>query len=421
MIAPMGDAETVLERCDLLARCSEEPDRLTRRFATPALGEARDLARHWMRDAGLATRCDPIGNLVGRLEGGGDRALVLGSHLDTVPDAGRYDGALGVLIGIACAERLREAGRSLPFALEVVGFADEEGVRYRTPFLGSGVMAGRFEEAWLGRVDADGVTLADAVRAWGGDPEALASGRRNPDELLGYCEVHIEQGPVLDDRGQPLAVVTAIAGRTLAGVTFEGSAGHAGTTPMHARRDALCAAAEWIGSVEAEARGRDGLVATVGEIAADPGSANVIPGRVTVSLDLRHADDRVRETATAALRERAAATGDGRGVDVIWKQLQATAALPCSPALTDLLAAAAADAGFPVPRLPSGAGHDAVMMAAVAPVAMLFVRCRAGISHHPDESVRAEDVAAALDATSNFIERLARSHPAQNPSRYTSL
>jgi allantoate deiminase len=407
MIAPMGDAETVLERCDLLARCSEEPDRVTRRFATPALREARDLVGGWMRDAGLATRCDPIGNLVGRIDGGGDRALVLGSHLDTVPDAGRYDGAVGVLIGIACAERLREHGRRLPFALEVVGFADEEGARYRTAFLGSAVMAGRFEAEWLGRLDADGVALADAVRAWGGDPGALAAGGRRPEDLLGYCEVHIEQGPVLDRRGEPLAVVTAIAGRTLAGVTFGGSAGHAGTTPMDARRDALGAAAEWIGGVEAEARGRNGLVATVGEIGADPGSANVIPGRVAVSLDVRHADDGVRETATAALRERAAAIGEARGVDVTWERLQATPAVRCSAALSDQLAAAAADAGHPAPRLPSGAGHDAVMMAAVAPVAMLFVRCGGGISHHPDESVRAEDVAAALEAITHFLERLA--------------
>jgi allantoate deiminase len=406
MIAPMGDAETVLERCDLLARCSEEPDRLTRRFATPALSRARELTQDWMRDAGLATRCDPIGNLVGRLEGAGDRTLVLGSHLDTVPDAGRYDGTLGVMVGIACAERLREAGRVLPFALEVVAFADEEGVRYRTAFLGSAVMAGRFDAEWLGRVDADGVTLADAVRAWGGDPEALAAARRDAAELFGYCEVHIEQGPVLDDLGEPLAVVTAIAGRTLARLAFEGSAGHAGTMPMEARRDALCAAAEWIAGVEAYARGRDGLVATVGEIAAHPGSANVIPGRVEVALDLRHPDDAERETASSALRRRAAAIGGARGVDVTWDRVQSSAAVLCAPALTDQLAAAVADTGHRAPRLPSGAGHDAVMMAAVAPVAMLFVRCAGGISHHPDESVRADDVAAALDATTAFLERL---------------
>jgi allantoate deiminase len=401
MIAPMGDAETVLARCDRLARCSEEPGRVTRRFATPALDEARGLVEGWMRDAGMAARRDPLGNVIGRVEGGGDRALVLGSHLDSVPDGGRYDGPLGVLVGIACAERLRD--RRLPFALEVVGFADEEGTRYRTAFLGSAVMAGRFEPEWLAREDADGVTMAQAIRGWGGDPGALADGARRPEELLGYCEVHIEQGPVLDRAGLPLAVVTGIAGRTLATVAFEGSAGHAGTTPMAGRRDALSAAAEWIAAVEEEARGRDGLVATVGELAVEPGAANVIAGRAVASLDVRHADDAVREAAAAALRDRAEGAGAARGVGVRWEERQVTAAVPCSPELTERLAAAAGDG---VPRLASGAGHDAVMMASVAPVAMLFVRCREGISHHPDESVRAEDVAAAIDATTRFVESL---------------
>ncbi|HEY1277382.1 MAG TPA: allantoate amidohydrolase [Thermoleophilaceae bacterium] len=398
MIAPMGDAETVMERCDLLARCSEEPGRLTRRFATPALSEARDLVEGWMRDAGMATRRDPLGNLIGRLEGGGGRALALGSHIDTVPDAGRYDGPLGVLVGIACAERLRDA--RLPFALEVVAFADEEGARFRTAFLGSAVTAGRFGPEWLSRADDDGVTLADAIRAWGGDPDALAAGRR--DDLLGYLEVHIEQGPVLDRLGIPLAIVTGIAGRTLASVVFEGSAGHAGTTPMDGRRDALAAAAEWIVDVEADARRRDGLVATVGELDTRPGAANVIAGRAVASLDVRHADDGAREAAVAALRERAAAAGAARGVEVTWEERQATSAVPCSPELTERLAAAA---GADAPRLASGAGHDAAMIAAVAPVAMLFVRCRAGVSHHPDESVRTEDVAAAIDAATRFVER----------------
>jgi allantoate deiminase len=402
----MGDARTVLERCDALARCSEERGRLTRRFATPALDEARALVEAWMRDAGLATRRDPIGNLVGRRPGRGERALVLGSHLDTVRDAGRYDGALGVLVALAGVERL--GAQELPFALEVIGFADEEGVRYGTGYLSSAVPAGRFEDAWLGRVDEEGVSLADAVRAWGGDPDAIAAGRRRPEELRGYMEVHIEQGPVLDDRGLPVGVVTAIAGQTRARVTFSGIAGHAGTTPMDTRRDALSAAAEWIVAVEAEARRRDGLVATVGEIAAEPGAANVIPGRVVASLDVRHADDARREGAAAALRERAARIGEARRVEVDWDEIQATPAVACSPALTEELAAAAVDAGHPAPLLASGAGHDAAMMAAVAPVAMLFVRCDGGISHHPDESVREEDVAVALDVTTRFVERLAR-------------
>jgi allantoate deiminase len=406
IIAAMGDARTVLERCDVLASCSEEPGRLTRRFATPALEQARALVEEWMRDAGLATRRDPVGNLVGRLSGGGRRALMLGSHLDTVRDAGRYDGALGVVVALACVERLRE--RELPFALEVIAFADEEGVRYGTGFLGSAVPAGRFEDAWLERVDRDGVPLADAVRAWGGDPDAIGAGRRSPEELLGYVEVHIEQGPVLDDRGLPVGVVTGVAGQTRARVTFSGVAGHAGTTPMDARRDALVAAAEWIVAVDAEARGREGLVATVGEIAAEPGAPNVIPGRVVASLDVRHADDARREEAAAALRESAARIGEARRVEVDWEEIQTTPAVACSPELTKELAAAAADAGHPAPRLASGAGHDAVMMAAVAPVAMLFVRCAGGVSHHPDESVREEDVAVALDVTTRFVERLAQ-------------
>jgi allantoate deiminase len=401
----MEGARLVLERCDLLARCSEEPGRLTRRFATPALDEARALVDGWMREAGLDTRRDPLGNLFGRRPGRGEPALMLGSHIDTVRDAGRYDGALGVLVALACAERLR--ARELPLALEVAAFADEEGVRYGTGYLGSAVPAGRFEAGWLERVDRDGIALAEAVRGWGGDPASIAAARRRPGELLGYAEVHIEQGPVLDDRGLPVAVVIGIAGQTRARVAFTGRAGHAGTIPMDGRRDALAAAAEWIGAVEAEARGREGLVATVGEIAAEPGAPNVIPGRVTASLDVRHAVDAAREEAGAALREHAARVGAARGVEAAWEEVQSTPAVPCSPELTEKLASAAAEAGHPAPRLASGAGHDAAMMAAVAPVAMLFVRCAGGVSHHPDESVRAEDVEVAVEVTTRFVERVA--------------
>jgi allantoate deiminase len=409
----MPDARTVLARCDRLAGCSEEHGRLTRRFATPALAEARALVEGWMREAGLDTRRDPLGNLFGRRPGDGERALMLGSHIDTVRDAGRYDGPLGVLVAIACAEHLRDT--DLPFALEVAAFADEEGVRYGTGYLGSSVPAGRFDGAWLERVDADGTTLADAIRGWGGQPEAIAAGRLSPEELLAYAEVHIEQGPVLDHRGLPVGVVTGIAGQTRARLTFTGRAGHAGTTPMEGRSDALVAAAEWIGAVEAEARGGgDGLVATVGEIAAEPGAANVIPGRVTASLDVRHPDDAARERAVAALRDRAARIAEARGLETAWDEIQSTPAVPCSAELTDHLAAAAADTGHEAPRLASGAGHDAAMMATITPVAMLFVRCAGGVSHHPEESVRADDVAVAIDVTTRFVERLAA---VQNPSR----
>jgi allantoate deiminase len=409
----MCNADVVLERCDRLAGCTEEPGRITRRFATPALDEARTLVERWMREAGLDTRRDPLGNLFGRRPGGGERALMIGSHLDTVRDAGRYDGTLGVLVALACAERLRD--RQLPFGVEVAGFADEEGVRYGTGYLGSAVPAGRFEEAWLGLVDRDGTALADAVRGWGGDPAAIPTARRRPEKLRAYFEVHVEQGPVLDDRGLPVGVVTGIAGQTRAKVLFTGRAGHAGTTPMEVRRDALAAAADWIVAVEAEASGRERLVATVGDIAAAPGAGNVIPGRVTTSFDLRHPDNAGRMEAVAAMREHAARVGAARGVEVAWDEIQSTPPVPCSLVLTELLAAAAADVGEAGPRLASGAGHDAAMMAAVTPVAMLFVRCAGGVSHHPDESVRAEDVAVAIDVTTRFVERLAARDAAQEP------
>ena len=408
----MSDARTVLERCDLLAGCSEDPGRLTRRFATPALDEARALVDGWMRGAGLRTGHDPLGNLFGRRSGGGERAFVLGSHVDTVRDAGRYDGALGVLVAIACAERLR--GTELPFALEVGAFADEEGLRYGTGYLGSSVPAGRFDPGWLEREDADGIPLADAVRTWGGDPDAIAGAARRPEQLIGYAEVHIEQGPLLDDAGVPVVVVTDIAGQTRARVTFRGRAGHAGTTPMEGRRDALAAAAEWIGAVEAGARGLDDPVATVGEIAVEPGASNVIPGRVVASLDVRCLGDPAREQAVAAMREHAARIAASRGLDTAWDEIQSTAAVSSSPDLTEQLAAAATEAGHEAPGLASGAGHDAAMMASITPVAMLFVRCAGGVSHHPDESVRSEDVDAAIDVTTRFVERLAA---AQNPSR----
>jgi allantoate deiminase len=411
----MPDAEAVLERCDRLARCTEEPGRVTRRFATPALAEARMLVDGWMREAGLETRRDAVGNLFGRRGGDGEPALMLGSHLDTVRDAGRYDGALGVLVALACAERLR--GRELPFGIEVAGFADEEGVRYGTGYLGSSVPAGRFEKAWLDLVDDDGTALADAVRGWGGDPAAIPAGRRRPEELRAYFEVHIEQGPVLDDRGLPVGVVSGIAGQTRARVAFTGRAGHAGTTPMEGRHDALAAAADWIVAVEADARSREGLVATVGEIAAAPGAGNVIPGRVTASFDLRHPDNAARMEAVAAMHGHAVRIGAERGVEVAWDEIQSTPPVPCSLVLTEMLAEAAADAGQAAPRLASGAGHDAAMMAAVTPVAMLFVRCAGGVSHHPDESVRADDVEVAIDVTTRFVERLAARDAAQKPSR----
>jgi allantoate deiminase len=402
-----SSAALVLERADRLAACTEEPGRLTRRFATPALAAAGDLVLGWMREAGMAARRDAIGNVIGRWEPPGGAAagtLVLGSHLDTVRDAGRYDGMLGVLVALACVERLTDA----PFAIEVYGFADEEGVRYGTAYLGSSVVAGAFDPSALDRRDADGISMHDAVATFGGDPSALAAARRDPSDLLGYVEVHIEQGPVLEAEDLPVGVVTGIAGQTRAEVAFTGVAGHAGTVPMALRRDALVAAAELVGAAEARARATDGLLATVGELAVEPGASNVIPSRATLSLDVRHLDDAMRAAAVADLRERAEAIAAARRVEVAWTEVQATGAVACAPALAAELEAAVADAGVRLARLPSGAGHDAAVMARLCDAAMLFVRCAGGVSHNPAEAVTVEDVAVAIDVTSRLLDRLGR-------------
>ena len=400
----MTYAAAVLRRCDELAAFTEEEGRLTRRFATPALWQAGETVRTWMEAVGMEVRRDAIGNLIGRLGGGERRTLLIGSHLDTVRDAGRYDGVLGVLVAIGCLERLRDQGRSLPYAVEVLAFADEEGVRYGTGYLGSSVVAGRFDSADLERRDSGGVTLSEAVRAFGGDPDGLAGARREPADLIGYYEVHIEQGPVLEGDGVPLGVVTAIAGQTGGRIVFAGEAGHAGTVPMALRRDALGAAAEFVTAVEVVARERDGVVATVGSVEVEPGVRNVIPGRVVLSLDVRHASDPVRESVLARLRELAGAIAEARGVEFEWQVGNGTRAVDTSAALAEKVAEAVAASGHPVVRLASGAGHDAVMLSTIAPIAMLFVRCAGGVSHNPAESVTVEDVAAAIEATTRFLE-----------------
>ena len=400
----MTYAAAVLARCDELAVFSEEPGRLTRRFATPSLWQAGERVREWMEAAGMAVRRDAIGNLIGRLGDGDGRTLLVGSHLDTVRDAGRYDGMLGVLVAIASLERLRDQERSLPYGVEVLAFADEEGVRYGTGYLGSSVVAGCFDSADLERRDSAGVPLAEAVRAFGGDPERLAGARREPADLIGYFEVHIEQGPVLEAAGVPLGVVGAIAGQSRVRIAFTGEAGHAGTVPMGLRRDALCAAAEFVSAVEAVARDHDGAVATVGELEVQDGASNVIPGRVVLSLDVRHGADSLRESVGAQLFERADAIAGARALVLEWDVVQETRAVDCSRELTELVAEAVAASGHPVVRLASGAGHDAVALSTIAPIAMLFVRCAGGVSHNPAESVTTEDVAAAIDVTTKFLE-----------------
>ncbi|PLS81277.1 MAG: allantoate amidohydrolase [Chloroflexi bacterium] len=402
-----------MERADGLAAISEEPARLTRRFATAALKLATNTVAGWMRAAGMQVRHDNVGNLVGRYEGahGATKTLLLGSHLDSVRDAGKYDGPLGVLVALACVERLNARELRLPFAIEVFAFADEEGLRYHTAYLGSNVVAGSFDPTYLSLVDADGIALADAIRAFGGDPAALTQDARRPDDVLGYCEVHIEQGPVLEALDLPVGIVTAIAGQSRLEVTWQGQAGHAGTVPMHLRRDALCAAAEFMLSVEQLAEERAGSVATVGQIAAEPGASNVIPGRVTLSLDVRHQDDALREQALEALHDQAFKIATRRHVVVQWQTVQESRSVLCSPWLIEQLERAIEHVGYAVHHLPSGAGHDAVVMAGLTDVAMLFVRCKAGVSHHPAESVMLEDVAAAIAVLESFLASFASDGP----------
>ncbi len=401
----MEAAALLMQRIEILAVISEEPTMLVRRSLTPAMRRAQDLVADWFRRAGLTVREDAAGNLIGRLEGTDPAAgtFLLGSHLDTVRDAGKYDGPLGVLAALAVIEQLQDEGSVLPFAVEVIAFTDEEGLRFQTSYLGSAAMAGVFRREWLTATDSLGVSVAEALRDYGGDPTGIAECVRQAGAVRGYCEVHIEQGPVLEACGLPVGVVTGIAGQDRVNVTFQGMPGHAGTVPMALRRDALCAAAEWILAVEGLAWAPEGVVATVGQVAVHPGASNVIPGEVVLSLDLRHQDDTVRSRAEVDLRMEATAIGARRRVDVHWHPIQSSAAVPCAPILIDALAQAIEANGFTLCKLSSGAGHDAVPLSRLTNVAMLFVRCAGGISHNPAESVTEADVGVAIDVLHRFL------------------
>lgn len=356
----------------------------------------------------MAVHRDNVGNVLGRYESaiGDSPTLLIGSHLDSVRGAGKYDGPLGVMVALAVVQRLHENGVRLPFAIDVVGFADEEGLRYGTPYLGSRALAGVLDEADLELADAKGVTMAAAIHSFGGDPKRLADDRWTEGKLLGYVEVHIEQGPVLEARDLPVAVVSAIAGQSRYSLTFMGVAAHAGTTPMDSRKDALAAASVFVQAVEGYAGSHEGLVATVGQLTVQPGAANVVPGEVTLSLDVRHADNDDRLLAAKRLIDIAGKIAEHRSIELSTRPISENASVPCSPVPTALLARAVEALGYPSLRLASGAGHDAVVMAGLTEVAMLFVRCKGGISHHPAESVTEEDVGVAIDVLSKFLELL---------------
>ncbi len=388
------------------ARFSTEEGRLTRLFLSPEHAQVAEAVMAAMTAAGMRARIDAIGNVVGRYEGEtpGAPALLTGSHVDTVRDAGPYDGNLGVALPIACIGELNGRGKRLPFAVEVIAFGDEEGVRFPTVLSGSRAVAGTFDPAALAVRDVDGTTLEDSLRAFGCQPGNIPAEARRPTDVIGFIEVHIEQGPVLEREGLPVGIVTAISGASRFRVSVQGMAGHAGTVPMAARQDALAGAAEMVLAIERRAKGHEALVATVGRIAADPGAVNVIPGRVDFTLDIRAPADAVRRQAIADVQTEVHAIAQRRGLTVTLEEFHSQDAVVCDPRLMQALEASVARCGHRVCRLPSGAGHDAMAVAALCPMAMLFLRCGGGISHNPAESITADDVDAAARVFLDFLE-----------------
>lgn len=399
--------EEIVERINLLATISEAPDNLTRIFLTPEHRDAAELLIGWMQAAGMRARVDAIGNVCGRYEGDrpGLPCLMLGSHYDTVRDAGRWDGPLGIITAISCVADLNRRGVRLPFAIEIVGFADEEGVRYASTLLGSRAVAGTFVESVLNNRDKAGISMREAMETFGIDPDHVGAAARAPGELLAYLELHIEQGPVLEAQKLPVGVVTAISGATRLAVELHGTAGHAGTVPMNMRRDALAGAAECIVAIEEFCRtDRGDLVGTVGYINAMPGATNVIPGLVSFTMDVRASKDSYRQLAVTDMVREIETIASQRKLDLQINVTHENRTVPCAPWLQKQIAAAVKAEGYRVFELPSGAGHDGMAMVDIADVAMLFVRCRGGISHNPAEHVETSDADAGARVLLRVIE-----------------
>src|SRR5450755_930473 len=399
--------EAIVARINELGAISETPDHLARIFITREHRVAADLILGWMREAGMRAHVDAIGNVCGRYEGleFGLPCLMLGSHYDTVRDAGKWDGPLGIVTAISCVAELNRRGLRLPFAIEVVGFADEEGVRFASTLLGSRAVAGTFDESALGKTDRDGVTMRKALASFGLDPDHVGRAARTRGELLAYVELHIEQGPVLEDQNLPVGVVTAISGATRLAARLTGMAGHAGTVPMKQRKDALAGAAECICAIEEFCRTDEGgLVGTVGYIHARPGATNVIPGQVSFTIDMRAPTDAHRKLAVADIVRSIENIAKRRKLVLQLDVTHENRTVPCATWLKRQVSEAVAGEGYRVFELPSGAGHDGMAMIDIADVGMIFVRCRGGISHHPDEHVEPADAGAGARVLLRLIE-----------------
>ena len=400
----------LMAQADALACFTEDAPHITRTYLSPAHKAAGQYLIGLMHEAGMQAGFDTLGNVVGRYTADDPAAPVVmtGSHQDSVRNAGKFDGLFGILSAIACVKDLHQRGRRLPVTLEVIGFGDEEGVRFAATLIGSKAMVGAFDSAWLTKTDTDGISMAQALRDFGGDPQDFAAVDRRGAKVVAFVESHIEQGPVLLNEGLCLGVVTAIAGATRLKVSVTGLAGHAGTVPMGQRQDALAAAAEMLLAVEryCEAhRDQGGLVGTVGILEARPGAANVIPQDVSFTVDVRSGDDAARRAAVAAFENEFATIATRRSVKVEAVPFYSADAAPCHPGLQAQLAQAIAAQGCAVRHLPSGAGHDAMVFPPLCPTAMLFVRCgNNGISHHPDETMSAEDADVATRALLHFFE-----------------
>ena len=401
-------ASEVIARCQKLARYSEDAIGTRRTFLSPPMRDCHAEITKWLKAVGAEVSVDAAGNLRGYYPCAQPEAprILIGSHLDTVPNAGAYDGILGVVLAVALLEMLE--GRKLSFAIEVIGFSEEEGVRFGVPFIGSRALVGTLDAELLSRHDKNGVSVEKAIRDFGLNPAEISRAALR-DDCLGYLEFHIEQGPVLENLGRPLAAVDAIVGQNRLEFVFAGRANHAGTTPMHLRHDALAAAAEWIVAAEDLARRTPGLVATVGSIDARPGATNVIAGEVHSTLDLRHASDSAGLQALEDLTRKAEASAAMRGVSVTWRTLLAQRAVPMDRFLTQQIEHAIFQAGCEPHRMSSGAGHDAMILAEKVPAGMIFLRTPGGISHDPAESVHLQDVASALECGMHLLEQLSSS------------